>query len=76
MYVYIYCFSLLMYRSFICVKASANNLNNDVNFEHLVEHDLSCAFERVDKDVSGMGGLRFGTIDELLDESNKKRSKL
>ena len=46
------------------VKASANNLNNDVNFEHLVKHALSCTLERIDKDVSDMGGLRFGTIDE------------
>ena len=37
---------------------------NDVNFEHLIEHALSCTLERVDKDVSNMGGLRFGTVDE------------
>ena len=46
------------------VKASANNLNDDVNFKHIIEHALSCTLERVDKDVSNMGGLRFGTVDE------------
>ena len=46
------------------IKASANNLNNDINFKHLIEHALSCTLERVDKDVLYMGGLRFGTIDE------------
>ena len=46
------------------VKASANNLNNDVNFKHLIEHALSCTLEGVDKDVSNMDGLRFGTVDE------------
>ena len=45
------------------VKASANNLNNDVNFEHLIKHALSCTLERVDKDVSYMGSLRFRTFD-------------
>ena len=43
------------------VKASANNLNNDVNFEHLIKHALSCTLEKVDKDV---GDLRFGMIDD------------
>ena len=46
------------------VKANANNLSDDVHFKHIVEHALSCTLERVDKDVSNMGGLRFGTVDE------------
>ena len=46
------------------VKASANNLNDDVNFKHIIEHALSCTLERVDKDVSYVNGLKFGTIDE------------
>ena len=46
------------------VKASANNFNDDVNFKHIIEHALSCTLERVDKDMSDMGGLRFGTVDE------------
>ena len=49
---------------YVSVKASTNNLKDDVNFKHIVEHALSCTLERVDKDVSNMGGLRFGTVDE------------
>ena len=45
------------------VKASVNNLNNDVNIEHLIKHALSCILERVDKNVSYMDGLRFGMFD-------------
>ena len=48
----------------LTVKASANKLNNDVNFEHLIEYALSCTSERINKNVSYMGGLRFKTIDE------------
>ena len=40
------------------VKASANNLNNDVNFEHLIEHASSCTLARVDKNMSYMGSLK------------------
>ena len=47
----------------LTVKTSVNNLNNDVNFEHLIEHALFCTLERVHKDVSYTGGLRFGTFD-------------
>ena len=56
------------------VKASANNLNNDVNFEHLIEHSLSFTLERVDKDVSYVNGLKFGTIDEgcLIEETRSE----
>ena len=37
---------------------------NDINFEHLIEHALSCTLERVDKDVSYVNDLKFGMIDE------------
>ena len=30
----------------------------------IIEYALSYTLERVDKDVSDMGGLRFGTVDE------------
>ena len=40
------------------VKASANNLKDDVNFKHKIEHALSCTLEKDGKDVS------YGTIDE------------
>ena len=61
----------------LIVKASVNNLNNDVNFEHLVEHALSCTLNKVDKDVSDMGGLRFGTIDKscLIKATRKKANR-
>ena len=49
-----------------CVKASANIHNNNANFEHLIEHDLSCTLERNDEDVSYVSELRFGTMDEVL----------
>ena len=50
--------------SIVSVKTSTNNFNDDVNFKHIIEHALSCTLERVDKDVSDMSGLRFGTVDE------------
>ena len=34
----------------ISVKSKCNNLNNDVNSKHLIEHALSSTLERVDKD--------------------------
>ena len=46
------------------VKASANNLNDDVNFKHIIEHAFSCTLEMIDKDVLYVNGLKFGTIDE------------
>ena len=48
---------------------------NDVNFEHLIEHALSCTLERVDKDVSYVTGLKFGTIDEgcLIEATSGKQ---
>ena len=56
------------------VKASANNINNDVNFEHLIKYALSCTLERVDKNVSNMGDLRFGSFDVgCLVEATKKQ---
>ena len=48
----------------VYVKASANNLNNDVNFKHIIKHVLSCTLEMVDKHVSDIGGLKFGMVDE------------
>ena len=57
------------------VKVSANNLNDDVNFKHIIEHALSCTLERVDKDVSDMGDLRFGTVDKsCLIKATKKEA--
>ena len=47
----------------VCVNSSTNIRDNDVNFEHLIEYALSCTLERVDKDVSYTGGLRFGSFD-------------
>ena len=59
----------------VSVKASANNLNDDVNFKHIIEHALSCTLDRVDKDVSDLGGLRFGTVDEsCLIKATKKEA--
>ena len=51
---------------YICyiVKTSANIHMNDVNFKHIIEHTFSCTLERVDKNVSYVNGLKFGTIDE------------
>ena len=46
------------------VKASVNNLNDDVNFKYIIEHALSWTLERVDKGVSYVNGLKFETIDE------------
>ena len=54
----------LINKPFVSVKTSVNIHMNDVNFEHLIEHALSCTLERVDKDVSYVTGLKFGTIDE------------
>ena len=57
-------FKIIICKLFLYVKASVNNLNDDVNFKHIIEHALSCTLERVDKDVSNMSGLRFGMFDE------------
>ena len=45
---------------------------NDVNFEYLIEHALSCTLERVDKNVSYVNNLKFGSIDEgcLIDATS------
>ena len=48
------------------VKASTNNLNNDVNFEHLIEHALACTLERNDEDMSSVRELRFEMLHEVL----------
>ena len=48
------------------VRASVNNLNDDVNFKYIIDRAFSCNLERVDKDVSSCVGLRFGTINEVL----------
>ena len=45
------------------VKTSVHIHMNDVNFEYLIEHALSCILERVDKDVAYVNGLKFGTIE-------------
>ena len=57
---------------FFSVKASPNIHNNDVNFEQLIEHALSCTLERVDKDVSHCNGLKFETIDEVVNVGQMK----
>ena len=58
------------------LKASVNNLNDDVNSKHIIEHALSCTLERVDKDVLDMGGLRFGTVDKsCLMKATKKEAE-
>ena len=48
----------------VTVKTNANNFNDDVNFKHIIKHALSCTLKRVDKDVSYVNSLKFGTIDE------------
>ena len=58
------------------VKASVNNLNDDVNFKHIIEHALSCTLERVDKDVSDGWFKVWNGWWELHDQSNKKRNRL
>ena len=50
----------------VYVKASANNLNNDIHFNHIIEHALSCTLEEDGKDVSSSVGLRFETIYKVL----------
>ena len=58
------------------VKVSANNFNDDVNFKHIIEHALSLTLERVDKDVSYVNGLKFGTIDESCSiKATRKKAK-
>ena len=51
----------------IYVKVSVNIHDYDVNFNHIVEHALSCTLEEDGEDVSSVVGLRFGTIHEVLD---------
>ena len=56
----------------VYVKASANNLNNDIHFNHIIEHALSCTLEEDGKDVSNVSGLRFWTIHEVLNVGQMK----
>ena len=35
-------------------------------FDHIIEHALSCTFEKEDGDVSVYGELVFGMIDEVI----------
>ena len=46
------------------IQPSANNLIDDVNFKHIIEHALSCILERVDKDVL------LGMIDEVFNKEH------
>ena len=39
---------------------------NDINFNYIIEHALSCTLEEDGEDVSSCVGLRFGTVDEVL----------
>ena len=39
---------------------------NEVNFNHIIEHALSCTLEEDGEDMSSCVGLRFETIDEVL----------
>ena len=55
----------------IIVKARANIHNNDINFEHLIEHALSCTLENYNEDVSSVSELRFGTLHEVRELLNK-----
>ena len=37
-----------------------------LNFNHIIKHALSCILEEDGEDVSSGDGLRFETIDEIL----------
>ena len=52
-------FDICFIHLFGCVSASNNIRNNDVNFEHLIEHALSYTLERKDEDVSSVNELRL-----------------
>ena len=56
----------------ICVKIRANIHMNDVSFNHIVEHALSCTLEEDSKDVSSCVGLRFETINEMFNMKQKR----
>ena len=58
-------------RSNATFNASANKLNDDVNFKHIIERAMSCTLEMVDKDVSYVNGLRFETINKVLHRANE-----
>ena len=51
---------------FAYISASAKTLNNDVDFNDLIEHALTCTLEKYIEDVSSVSKLMFGTIDEIL----------
>ena len=48
------------------INASTNIHDNDINFNHIIEHALSCTLEESDEDVSTESGLRFGMINEVI----------
>ena len=47
------------------VKASTNISDNDVNFNHIIEHALSCTLKEDGEDGLSASGLRFGMIYEM-----------
>ena len=49
------------------VSACAKALNNDAEFDHIIEHALSCMLEKENGDVLSYGELRFGLIHEVID---------
>ena len=49
------------------VSASAKTLNNDDDFNHIIEHALSYTLQKDSEDVSSYDGLRFEIVHEVLD---------
>ena len=49
------------------ISASSKTLNNDVNFEHIIEHNLSFTLEKSDENMSSCDVLRFGALHEVFD---------
>ena len=54
------------------VKTSVNIHMKDVNLNHIIEHALSCTLEDDGEDLSSCVGLRFGTIDEVINVKKKR----
>ncbi|CAO2832275.1 unnamed protein product [Amaranthus hypochondriacus] len=56
------------------VEASPNSRDVDDDFEHLVAHALSYTIESEDESIMGYGHIRFGTLNEVINDDKLMKS--
>ena len=50
----------------MCVESRANSHDLGDGFDHLIAHALSCTLESENVRDMSYGGLRFGSLDEVI----------